>query len=203
MLAIYVYQLNIWLIFEKHVAEFHVYFFKRSLFLESLYLHLKRSVSGKETNINEQVSPRWSKHIAVIYPVCTFCERSCYKRARFVSVPLDVGGLGVTGMKRGGCEGLWVRGNEYVSLISLQIHTWDDSNDDGVWWPLLSSVAHCFPSWRKMSDQCLFENYLNKECLVPLLLFYLYLLTYVPSLCKEVHWITHSASNIIYVHFTN
>ncbi len=44
MLAIYVYQLNIWLIFEKHVAEFHVYFFKRSLFLESLYLHLKKGL---------------------------------------------------------------------------------------------------------------------------------------------------------------
>lgn len=51
---------------------------------------------------------------------------------RFVSVPLDVGGLGVTGMKRLGCEGLWVRGNENVCLISLQIHTWDDSNDEGV-----------------------------------------------------------------------
>lgn len=35
-------------------------------------------------------------------------------------------------MKQWGREGLWVRGNEYVSLISLQIHTWDDSNDEGV-----------------------------------------------------------------------
>lgn len=109
-------------------------------------------------------------------------------------------------MKRGGCEGLWVRGNEYVSLISLQIHTWDDSNDEGVWWPLLSSVAHCFPSWRKMSDQCLFENYLNKECLVPLLLFFSLSL----NLCSfplQRGSLNYSfggyASNIIYVHFTN
>lgn len=54
MVAIYVYQLNIWLIFKKHVAEFHVYFsWRRQMPLFALQAPSSRRTQSAARRVEE------------------------------------------------------------------------------------------------------------------------------------------------------
>lgn len=161
------------------------------------FICTKRCVSGKETNFNEQASSmvKW-KHSS--YITCLhFCKHSCYRCTPVLSpVPPNMGGFGVYWnghMKWWGCEGLWVRGNEYVSLSSLRIH----GKMLMKVWPLLSPAGeNVWPMfvWN-LSRQ-------GMPCAV-----YFSLSVNLCSFPLQRGSLNYSfgghASDIIYVHFTN